>query len=287
MEWKDNKYDLNKQIICKDKLLDLSKPMVMGIVNVTPDSFYAGSQNLNITDAIDLVNLMVEAKVDILDVGGVSTRAGADLLTEEEEINRVVPVIKKIRKLYPDILISIDTFRANVACAAVENGADIVNDVYGGRKDKRMFSTVAELKVSYVLMHSRGDASNMQLLCEYEDVVEDVFYELSESIQKAREAGVKDVIIDLGFGFAKDLEQNYELMKSLSYFDLLDCPMLVGISRKSMIYKLFETTPAKSINGTTILNTFALMKNSSIIRVHDVKEAVEVKEIIQLLKKEN
>ncbi|MCO5270016.1 MAG: dihydropteroate synthase [Brumimicrobium sp.] len=280
MEGKDTKYRLNKQIICKDNLIDLSFPLVMGVINVTPDSFYKGSRNDSVNTVLNRVKIMVDQGVDIIDVGGISTRSGADLMTEKEELERILPVIQEIRQKYPNLLVSIDTFRSSVAKQAVECGAHIINDVYGGRMDSKMFEVVAELNVPYILMHSRGDASNMQSLCYYEDVVQDVILELSKAIKNLRELGVKDVIIDPGFGFAKNLEQNYELMRGLSYLELLNCPLLVGISRKSMVYKFLECSPETALNGTTVLNTIALLNNTSIIRVHDVKEARETIKII-------
>lgn len=283
MRSKDNKYVLNNGLKCKDKLYDLHLPLIMGVLNVTPDSFYAGSRMFGFEEALTKAQEMINSGVDIIDVGGISTRPGADLLSSNEEINRVLPVIQEIRKRFPEQLISIDTFRATVASAAVEAGANMINDVYGGRYDCEMFDTVAKLGVPYILMHSRGDASNMQELCDYKDVVVEVVNELSKSLSCLREKGVNDVILDPGFGFAKDVTQNYELLQGISYFDVLECPLLVGISRKSMIYKLLNSSPSNSLNGTTVLNTFALLNQASIVRVHDVQEAVEVRKITQSL----
>jgi len=268
-----------------DKLYNLSCPMIMGVINVTPDSFYKESRLENSSQIIAVVEEMVGFGAQIIDVGGVSTRPGADLLSSKEELNRIIPTIETIRSLYPDLLISVDTFRADVARAAVNSGANIINDVYGGRYDNQMFDTVAELQVPYILMHSRGDADSMQNLCQYEDVAEEVCLELSESIQQLIAKGVKDIIIDPGFGFAKNIEQNYELFQNLSLLKILDCPILVGISRKSMIYNLLGTSSQEALNGTSILNTIGLLKGASIIRVHDVKEAREVAQIVSMLKK--
>lgn len=268
-----------------DKLYDLDCPMIMGIINLTPDSFYKESRLGNSSRILERIEAMVLAGAQIIDVGGVSTRSGADLLTSEEELNRIIPVIGAIRKLYPNILISVDTFRADVAKEAVQNGANIINDVYAGRFDDQMFDTVAELQVPYILMHSRGDASNMQDLCQYHDVAEEVCLELSESLQLLRSKGVKDVIIDPGFGFAKNLEQNYELFRNLDLLKILDCPILLGVSRKSMIYKLLDSTAQEALNGTSVLNALGLMNDAAIIRVHDVKEANEVAKIVSMLKK--
>lgn len=282
---KDNKYDLIKGFKSQDKLLNLNSPLVMGILNVTPDSFFQNSRNRDVEKAMKWVKEIISAGVDIIDVGGVSTRPNADLLSTEEELKRVIPVIREINCRYPDVLVSVDTFRSTVAREAVLAGAHIVNDVYGGRFDEKMFDTVAELDVPYILMHSRGDAGNMQTLCEYKDVVMETCKELSHSVMGLRKKGVKDIIIDPGFGFAKGLEQNYELFENLDFLKSLECPILVGVSRKSMIYKLLGVGPKEALNGTTVLNTLAFIKNASIIRVHDVKEAVEMKQIITALKK--
>ncbi|HLW30600.1 MAG TPA: dihydropteroate synthase [Brumimicrobium sp.] len=284
MEWKDNKYDLINRVKCNDKLHNLNSTLVMGVLNVTPDSFYQDSRRSDYNDAMTHVHKMTQEGVDIIDVGGVSTRPNSDLLSSKEELSRIIPVISEISKTYPEILISVDTFRADVAREAVSAGAHMINDVYGGRYDNQMFDTVAKLGVPYILMHSRGDAESMQKLTNYNDVVIDVCNELSVSIETLRSKGVKDIIIDPGFGFAKTLEHNYQLFEGLRYLELLDCPILVGISRKSMIYKLLNTSPLESLIGTTILNTVAVLKKASIIRVHDVKEAKEVNKLLQALK---
>ncbi|HLV42813.1 MAG TPA: dihydropteroate synthase [Brumimicrobium sp.] len=284
MEVKDNKYDLINWIKCQDKLHNLESPLIMGVLNVTPDSFFTASRKASFEEAMTMVHKMVKADVDIIDVGGVSTRPNADLLSKEEETRRVLPVIEAIRKLYPNVLVSIDTFRADVARQAVSVGAHIINDVYGGSYDENMFDTVAELDVPYILMHSRGTAADMQSLCNYKDVVMDVCKELSQSVQKLRSKGVKDIIIDPGFGFAKDLKQNYELFEGMKYLKSLDCPLLIGISRKSMIYNLLKTSSDESLIGTTVLNTVAVGRNASIVRVHDVKEAIEVRKLMTALK---
>ncbi|RFC53468.1 dihydropteroate synthase [Brumimicrobium aurantiacum] len=266
-----------------DKLQDFQSPLIMGIINVTPDSFYEGSRQNDLEVIIDNVRSMIASGVDIIDVGGVSTRPNADLLTCEEELDRVIPVLKHLRHEFPELLISVDTFRSEVAQKSVEHGANIINDVYGGRFDQKMFETVADLDVPYILMHSRGDAENMQDLCDYDNVAEDVCLELSKDIEKLRELGVKDIIVDPGFGFAKTVEQNYELFREMNLLKVLNCPILIGISRKSMIYKLLNSDASNALNGTSVLNTFGLLNSASIIRVHDVKEAVEVRKIVALL----
>ncbi|WP_107040355.1 dihydropteroate synthase [Brumimicrobium mesophilum] len=281
---KDNNYDSNSMLLNGDILYNFKCPIVMGIINITPDSFYEDSRSIDSTDILNQVRAMVSAGAQIVDVGGVSTRPGADLLSSDEELSRIIPIIKDIRSNFPTLMISVDTFRADVAKQAVLNGANIINDVYGGGFDDKMFDTVAELQVPYVLMHSRGNASNMQDLSVYDDVVEDVCRELSWKLQELRAKGVKDVIIDPGFGFAKNLNQNYELFKNLSLLQILDCPILVGISRKSMIYNLLRSNPKEALNGTSVLNTFGLLNNAAIIRVHDVEEADEVVQIVSKLK---
>lgn len=279
MEGKYSNYKPNRLIKCKDKLYLLDSPLIMGIVNVTPDSFFEASRMTIHNQAIAHAKKMVEAGADCLDIGGVSTQPQANLLDEAIELKRIIPVIRELRTLYPQLLISVDTFRANVAQKAVEVGANIVNDVYGGTYDSKMFATVAALSVPYILMHCRGTSVDMQMQCEYENVVEDVIFELSERIQKARNAGVLDVIVDPGFGFAKNLYQNYTLLADIQQFEILNCPILMGVSRKSMIYKLLNLSPKAALNGTTVLQTIGLMNNVEFLRVHDVKEAVEIRKI--------
>lgn len=263
-----------------DNLFFSSYPKVMGILNVTPDSFFESSRIQSVETALKAVDKMVEDGVDIVDIGGVSTRPNANLLDENTECERVLPVIKAIKNKYPDLILSIDTFRSNVALKAADVGVDIVNDVYGGRFDDKMFEVVGRLKLPYILMHSRGDASNMTSLSNYDDLMKDVIYEIKESLDNAKSKGIENVIIDPGFGFAKTVNQNFILMKHLSKFQELSYPLLVGVSRKSMVYKFLEISPMEALNGTTVLNTFALMNGASILRVHDVKAAKEAVEII-------
>lgn len=284
MVGKYNKYKANKLIKCGDKLYSLDSPMIMGVVNVTPDSFYAKSRQQTIENAIQHLQLLIEQKVDIIDVGGVSTRPGANLLSAQEELNRVLPVIEWLHSNFPQQLISVDTFRAEVAQIAVQKGAHIVNDVYGGKYDKNMLNVVARLDVPYILMHCRGDAQNMQEKCEYKELIDEVVFELSEQVKKARDLGVKDIIVDPGFGFAKTTKQNYQLFSQLEQLEVLECPILVGISRKSMLYKLLNIRPEQALNATTALNTLAMNWGASILRVHDLQEAIEVRKIITTLK---
>lgn len=281
MEGKDNKIESNNLINLQGKLIDLSSPKVMGIVNVNTDSFYAGSRTNQKDQILQKVEEHLEAGATFIDVGGISTRPGANLFTVDEEIKRVIPAIEWILEAFPEALISVDTFRSEVAKQAVNAGAMLVNDVYGGRFDESMFKAVADLKVPYILMHSRGFSEDMMKKTEYENVTMDVIRELSEPVSALRDLGVKDIIIDPGFGFAKKMDDNYELLYHLDLLKVLKCPVLVGVSRKSMIYKKLGVNPEESLNGTTVLNTLAIDRGAGILRVHDVKPA---QEIINLLK---
>ncbi len=260
------------------KLMDLSYPRIMGILNATPDSFYTGSR---IGDSLKAkAEKMAEGGVDIFDVGGYSTRPGAEEITGAEELQRVLPVIDFLTSAFPRIPVSIDTFRSAVARQSVEAGAVLVNDVSGGLLDTAMFDTVAALKVPYVLMHMRGTPRTMSSLNQYDDLLAEIIQELAERLAVLREKGVKDVLIDPGFGFAKTGDQNFALLKGLRAFDVLGCPLLVGISRKKMIYETLNCTAEEALNGTTVLNTAALMAGAGILRVHDVQEAVEVRKLL-------
>ena len=271
----------NRYIQVRNKLFDLSIPKIMGVLNATPDSFFEGSRIEKNADLSSRVSAMVNAGMDILDIGGCSTRPGSEEVSEKEELERVLPLIKKIRKEFPEVLISIDTFRASVAEEALKVGADIINDVQGGNHDSRIWEIAKQYKAPYILTHSRGNSQTMQDMTMYSSVVLDILQELSEKIARIKKAGVVDIIIDLGFGFAKTPEQNFELLKNLSVFSMLEFPILCGFSRKSMISKRLNITVEESLNGTSILNTFAVTKGASLIRVHDVQEA---KQIVSLLK---
>ena len=271
----------NRYIQVRNKLFDLSIPKIMGVLNATPDSFFEGSRIEKNADLSSRVSAMVNAGMDILDIGGCSTRPGSEEVSEKEELERVLPLIKKIRKEFPEVLISIDTFRASVAEEALKVGADIINDVQGGNFDPRIWEIAKQYKAPYILTHSRGNSQTMLDMSTYNSIVLDILQELSEKIAQIKKAGVVDIIIDLGFGFAKTPEQNFELLKNLSIFSMLEFPILCGFSRKSMISKRLDITVEESLNGTSILNTFALTKGASLIRVHDVKEA---KQIVSLLK---
>jgi dihydropteroate synthase len=276
MDVKDNKIERKTTIKCGDKLIQLDELKIMGILNVTPDSFHSDSRKTNIEVLLDSAQEMIDSGADFLDVGGYSTRPGAEFVSEEVEMERVVPAIKALRQKFPEVLISIDTFRSKIAESAIENGANIINDISGGRFDKRIFDVAAEMEVPYILMHSRGDTKTMQNLTDYEDVISDICRDLSEKITVLKGKGVKDVVIDPGFGFAKTLEQNYEILNNLEFFHSLGAPILVGVSRKGMIYNKLKTNQAEALNGTTIINTIAAMKGAKILRVHDVKEAKEI-----------
>lgn len=271
----------NRYIQVRNKLFDLSIPKIMGVLNATPDSFFEGSRVEKNADLSSRVSAMVNAGMDILDIGGCSTRPGSEEVSEKEELERVLPLIKKIRKEFPEVLISIDTFRASVAEEALKVGADIINDVQGGNYDPRIWEVAKQYKAPYILTHSRGNSQTMLDMSTYNSIALDILQELSEKISRIKKAGVVDIIIDLGFGFAKTPEQNFELLKNLSVFSMLEFPILCGFSRKSMISKRLDITVEESLNGTSILNTFAVTKGASLIRVHDVKEA---KQIVSLLK---
>lgn len=267
------------------RLLDMSTPVVMGILNVTPDSFYAGSRKQTEADIAARARQIVAEGGTIIDVGAYSSRPGADDVPPEEEAARLCRALEIVRREAPDTFISVDTFRADVARQCVEEwGAHIINDISGGMLDKEMFRTVARLGVPYVLMHIQGTPRTMQLAPHYDHLEQEVFHFLSERVDSLRMLGVRDIILDPGFGFGKTLAHNYELMAALGDFAEFDLPLLVGISRKSMIYKLLDSTPEEALNGTTVLNTFALMQGAHILRVHDVRAAVEAVRICGALR---
>ena len=269
----------------KGSLHHFHKPWVMGILNVTPDSFFAESRTIETDDIRRRVDDLTSQGADIIDIGGYSSRPGAPKVSADEEYSRLARGLEAIRKYHPDTLISVDTFRADVARRCVSDWeADIINDISGGNLDAEMWPTVAELQVPYILMHMRGTPSSMQSLCDYNDVTADVIRDLAFKIDAMHQLGIADIIVDPGFGFAKDINQNYQLMAELDQFKQLNAPLLVGISRKSMIYRPLDITPQTAINGTTVLNTFALLHGANILRVHDVKEAVEAVKIIDLIK---
>ena len=269
----------------RGKLYSLCEPKIMGILNVTPDSFYAESRTSDEEHIAARVQQLMDDGADMIDIGGYSSRPGADDVSPEEEMNRLRRGLRVVRHLYPEVPISVDTFRADVARVCVEEeGADIINDISGGMMDRQMFRTVARLGVPYILMHMQGTPDTMQQAPHYDNLRREVMLYFAERIDRLCQMGAKDIIVDPGFGFGKTLEHNYELFHHLDDFNLFNLPLLVGISRKSMIYKLLGGTPQTSLNGTTVLNTIALMKGVHILRVHDVKEAVEAKRIVMKMK---
>lgn len=269
---------------CKGTLIDLSQPKVMGIINVTPDSFYDGGKTTVAREIVAQANTMLEEGATFLDIGGYSSRPNAKEVSETEELQRVLPAIEAILTEFPKTLISIDTFRSSVAKKAVETGAALVNDISAGSINPNMFSEVAKLQVPYCMMHMRGTPQTMTSLTEYENITKEIIFFFSEKIAEARAAGINDIIIDPGFGFAKTKEQNFELLEHLDLFKQLNVPNLIGVSRKSMVYKTLETTANNALNGSTVLHTIALTKGASILRVHDVAEAMECITLTQKLK---
>ncbi len=272
-------------INCKGKLLNLDEPVVMGIINATPDSFFEGHLNMAIDGMVALAGKMITDGAAILDIGGLSTRPGSKPVSVQEEIDRVLPVIENILTNYADVILSIDTYNSTVAKAAVGAGAAIVNDISGGNLDAAMIETVANLNVPFICMHMRGTPATMQQQAVYENVVENVLDFFIAKIDACKKAGIKDVIIDPGFGFAKTIEHNFSLLKELSVLKITGKPILAGLSRKSTIYKTLGVTVAEALNGTTVLNTLALMNGANILRVHDVKEANEAIKLFKAYKK--
>ena len=267
-------------INCKGDLIDLTHPKVMGILNITPNSFFDGGKYKTDLDFLKQAELMLNKWADFIDLGAYSSKASAEFVSTQQELNRIVPVVELLVKAFPEVKLSIDTFRSQVARATIEAGASMVNDISGGTLDELMLETVGELSVPYILMHMRGTPETMQSLTQYQDLVLEVNTFFSQQIALARQAQINDIILDPGFGFAKTLEQNYELMDKLELLNIFELPLLVGISRKSMIYKLLQTSADQALNGTSVLNTIALLKGAKILRVHDVQEAVEATKIL-------
>ena len=264
------------------KLMDLSEPQVMGILNITPDSFYSESRKNTEEEIAGRVNAILAEGGSIIDVGAYSSRPGADNISAEEEKDRLRGALQILRRTAPEAVVSVDTFRADVARMCVEEyGVQIINDISGGQLDPQMFETVAALGVPYVLMHMKGNPQTMQQEPHYDDLLTEMLQYFGSKVQQLHELGVKDIILDPGFGFAKTMDHNYELMNRLQDLSVLELPLLVGVSRKSMIYKLLDGTPEGALNGTSVLNTLALLKGASILRVHDVKAAVEVVQIVK------
>jgi len=262
-------------INCKGQLIDLSTPKVMGILNVTPNSFYDGGKFTLSENGLSQVRKMLDEGATFIDIGAYSSKPNSEFVSEEEERNRILPVVQGILNQFPDALLSIDTFRSGIAAVCIENGAAIINDISAGNLDEKMMDVVAKYNVPFIMMHMRGTPQTMQSQTNYENIVKEMLFYFSEKVNKARSLGINDLIIDPGFGFAKTLEQNYEVLQNLELFQMLDLPLLAGISRKSMVYKPLGLTADEALNGTTVLNTIALSKGANILRVHDVKEAVE------------
>lgn len=262
-------------INCKGELIDLTTPKVMGILNVTPNSFYDGGVYKSSSEMLSKVGKMLCDGATFIDVGAYSSKPSAEYVTEEEELQRIIPIINLILEYYPDALLSVDTFRSDVAKVCIENGAAIINDISAGNLDDNMLETIAKYNVPYIMMHMRGTPETMQKMTSYEDIVKEILFYFSEKVAKARSFGINDLIIDPGFGFAKTLDQNYEVLQKMELFENLELPLLAGFSRKSMIYKTLHSSAVEALNGTTVLNTVALTKGAKILRVHDVKEAME------------
>lgn len=270
---------------CKGRLLIVDKPLVMGIINATPDSFYSGSRFRGAEEFVRIAEKMLNEGADILDIGGQSTRPGSEPISADEELERVIPAIEAIARKFPDAVISIDTYYSKVTRAAIDAGASIVNDISAGSIDDKMIGTVADLKVPYILMHMKGTPQTMQLNAVYENVTREVLDFFIAKTNELNQTGIIDIIIDPGFGFAKTIEQNFELLKNLPVFRMLDKPILLGLSRKSTIFKTLGKTSDEALNGTTVLNTIGLMNGASILRVHDVKEAKEAVTLFSAMSK--
>ncbi len=280
---KEQFFNVNKTLNCAGKLIDFSIPKVMGILNVTPDSFFDGGKYNSDTEALKHVEKMLFDGATFIDVGGYSSRPGAENISVQEETERVIPVIRAIIKFFPEAVISIDTFRSEVAKAAVGEGAVVVNDISGGQLDALMFATIAALKVPYILMHMKGTPQTMTTLSTYENLIKEVIDYFHPKIARLQELGCKDIIVDPGFGFAKSIDQNFELLNNLDHLRILGKPVLAGLSRKSMVWKALKIDTDQALNGTTSLNTIAILKGASVLRVHDVREAAEVIKLVTKL----
>lgn len=280
MKAKDTFFSTKKTLNCNGKLIDLSSPIVMGILNITPDSFFDGGKYTDEQIILDHVNKMLCEGASIIDIGAYSSRPGANDVDEKEELKRLIPKIRLIKNLFPEIVISVDTFRARVAELAVQEGAGMINDISGGTLDKDMLEFIAEVNTPYVLTHIQGSPQNMQENPRYDDVITEVIDYFLPKIEFLKNRGVKDIIVDPGFGFGKTLEHNYILLSNLNLFKALECPVMVGISRKSMINKILQTKPSEALNGTTVAHTIALLKGVNILRAHDVKQAIETLKIV-------
>jgi dihydropteroate synthase len=280
-------FSTNKTLNVNGRLISLDTPKVMGILNITPDSFYDGGKFRTDREILSQTEKMVKEGADFIDIGGYSTRPGAEEISVNEELNRTVTTVQLVKKNFPDTIVSVDTFRSTVAQVAVEQGASIINDISGGELDPQMFETVARLRVPYILMHMRGTPKTMKDLTAYENLIKEILDFLQSRLHLLTRLGVKDVIVDPGFGFAKTREQNFQLLDRLDMLGILGRPLLAGLSRKSMVWKTLNLKPEEALNGTSVLNTIALLRGASILRVHDVKEAVEAVELVGEMKRQN
>jgi dihydropteroate synthase len=280
-------FSTNKTLNVKGRLISLETARIMGILNVTPDSFYDGGKFKTDKEILSQSEKMVRDGCDFIDVGGYSTRPGAEEISVNEELNRTVNIIKSIRQRFPDAIISIDTFRSEVAKAAIAEGASMINDVSGGTLDDSMFQTVAQLQVPYILTHMRGNPKTMTQVTAYENLLKEILDFLQHRLHILLQSGVKDVIVDPGFGFAKTREQNFQLLHELDKFGMLGRPVLAGLSRKSMVWKTLGISPEEALNGTSVVNTIALLRGANILRVHDVREAVEAVRLVEEMKRQN
>jgi len=269
---------------CKGQLVDLTAPKVMGILNITPNSFYDGGKYKNEDELLIRAQKMISEGASFIDIGAYSSKPNAEFVSQEEEISRIIPVVDLLQKHFPEVILSIDTFRAAVAEACIKSGAAMINDISAGKLDEKMFEVVAKYNVPYVMMHMKGTPQTMQDLAQYENIIKEMIFYFSERVAVARTFGINDIIIDPGFGFAKTVDQNYEVLQKLELFQMLELPLLAGVSRKSMIYKTLGCGAENALNGTTVLNTIALTKGAKILRVHDVKEAVECVRLFNKLK---
>ena len=262
-------------INCQGEIIDLSTPKIMGVLNITPNSFYDGGKFKNEFEIINQVQNMLANGATFIDIGAYSSKPKAEFVSELEEINRIIPIVKLLKKEFPNIFLSIDTFRSAVAERCIEEGAALINDISAGILDEKMMKIIAKYQVPYILMHLKGTPQTMKSLTNYENIIKEIIYYFSIQISKALELNINDLIIDPGFGFSKTIDQNFEILRNLEIFKNINLPILAGISRKSLIYKTLDTTPEFALNGTTVLNTLLLNKGISILRVHDVKEAME------------
>jgi len=277
MEAKNTYFTTKNLINCNGSLVDLSIPRVMGVLNITPDSFYDGGRYFNKQSIIDQADRLIDEGADMIDIGGYSSRPGAEHIPVQEELNRILPVLETIRKHYPSVIISVDTFRSYIARIVVRNyRVDMINDISSGEIDPEMFDTLADLQVPYIMMHMKGTPQNMKEKAHYQDLLKEIMGYFSGKLDHLRKLGVNDVILDPGFGFGKTIQHNYYLLKHLEQFKIFELPIMVGLSRKSMIYKVLGSSPEGALNGTTALNTIAMMKGANILRVHDVKAAREL-----------